>query len=260
MRKSQLLWLDLRFERSEVCVDPSLSETYHIQLSSDLSNTTELIQFYQPRILCFDYDFPDKAGLDILLQTRRQFPDLPILMLSKEQSLDLALWALRSRVWNYFVKPVVAANFINSVDVLLNVCSVGSQKGQTNLMPQPINLGELWASSGASSKTGTVATQLAVDHVVEHCHSKFTLDNAAGLCCMSKSHFSRSFKKNHGITFQKFVMQQRINKAATLLKQSDASVTEVALSVGFSDLSHFNRSFQKYIGVGPSRFRMNLIR
>ena len=82
-----------------------------------------------------------------------------------------------------------------------------------------------------------------------------TLDAVASLCCMSKSHFSRKFRKDHGITFQEYLVQQRINKAATLLMQSDVSVTEIALSVGFSDLSHFTRTFQKHIGIGPSRFR-----
>jgi len=256
--KSQLLWVDMRCEKSNACVNACLLETYHIQVISDVANIQKLIQSYQPYIVCFDYDFPDQAGLNLLLNTRSQFPELPILMLSKEQSLELALWALRSRVWNYFVKPVVVTNFVSSLDVLLSTTSLANANGRPNVMPQPINYDEPSRFSGLykEDKTRHIATQIAIDYVVNNCQDKLTLNDAADLCCMSKSHFSRSFKKNHGITFQGFVMQQRINKAATLLKRTDVTVTEVALSVGFSDLSHFNRAFQKCIGMGPSRFRL----
>jgi len=252
---SQLLWIDLRNDISQASISCRLSETYSIQLTTDIKNIIQLIRSQQPRIICFDFDFPGEAGLKMLLLTRNHFPELPVLMLAKEQSLELALWALRSRVWNYFVKPIVSVNFVNSIDTLLNNHSNCLSGDQASIMPQPIDCNY---KNKLSSKP--LPTQPAVDYVVGHCHDRLTLDSMAKLCCMSKSHFSRNFKKDHKITFQHFLIEQRINKAATLLKQSDASITEVALSVGFSDLSHFNRTFHKCVGVGPSRFRSTLIR
>ena len=58
-----------------------------------------------------------------------------------------------------------------------------------------------------------------------------------------------------GVTPHQYLLRVRLRHAARLLAEETRPVTEVALDVGFADLSNFVRSFRRAAGVSPSRFR-----
>ncbi|MDD4844663.1 MAG: helix-turn-helix domain-containing protein [Anaerotignum sp.] len=70
---------------------------------------------------------------------------------------------------------------------------------------------------------------------------------------VSQYYLIRTFKKQFGLTPHQFQMQNRIRKAQHLLLQNK-TITEVALSTGFSDQSHFDRWFRKILGITPSEY------
>jgi transcriptional regulator GlxA family with amidase domain len=67
--------------------------------------------------------------------------------------------------------------------------------------------------------------------------------------------FSRSFRKNSGMTFVQYVNRQRIQRACELLINTNVSVTDVCFRVGYKNLSSFDRQFQVQKGISPRRFR-----
>jgi AraC-like DNA-binding protein len=69
---------------------------------------------------------------------------------------------------------------------------------------------------------------------------------------MSPFRFSRGFKEAFGIAFRDYVVRYRLRQAYSLLKNPNISITDVAFSVGFSEVSYFSRIFKKYFGVSPS--------
>lgn len=71
----------------------------------------------------------------------------------------------------------------------------------------------------------------------------------------STSYLSQQFKNVYGISFTKYRNRIRLEKAKELLLQSDASVTEVAASVGYNDISYFTRIFKQYTKETPRDFR-----
>ena len=82
-----------------------------------------------------------------------------------------------------------------------------------------------------------------------------TLDDLADMAGYSKYHFSRIFKKYCNTTFIAFLNQRRIKAAEMLLLNEEMSVTNVAMQVGFSSLTTFNRVFKELKGGTPSEFR-----
>lgn len=72
----------------------------------------------------------------------------------------------------------------------------------------------------------------------------------------SHYYLSRTFSKEVGITISQYLRQIRIEKAAELLKTGRFNVTEAALEVGYSSLSHFSHAFQKQIGCCPGLYPM----
>jgi AraC family transcriptional regulator len=72
---------------------------------------------------------------------------------------------------------------------------------------------------------------------------------------MSASHFSRSFHKAVGVSPHTYVLQCRVMRAQELLATTQLPLTEIALTIGFSDQSHFSRRFHELIGMPPRMFR-----
>lgn len=85
---------------------------------------------------------------------------------------------------------------------------------------------------------------------------RITLEEASDMANMSQSHFCRSFKELTGKTFIEYVNWIRVNRAESLLRNSNMTVTEIAMSVGFNDINYFSRSFKKYKGISPTDARV----
>lgn len=88
-----------------------------------------------------------------------------------------------------------------------------------------------------------------------HAPEPIDLDGAAAAAGLSSFHFLRLFAAVLGVTPHQYLVRARLRRAARLLAEEARPVTEVALDVGFGDLSNFVRTFRRAAGVSPRRFR-----
>lgn len=95
----------------------------------------------------------------------------------------------------------------------------------------------------------------SLDFINGNYTNELRLEEIAERSYMTPTYFSNYFKGMMKITLQDYIMKLRINHACRLLKQSDLSVTEVGMESGFTCISHFNRSFKKYMGLSPGAYR-----
>ena len=77
----------------------------------------------------------------------------------------------------------------------------------------------------------------------------------AATALMSAAHFSRRFREVYGETPYSYLMTRRIERAKTLLRDGDLSVTDVCLAVGWSSLGSFSARFTEVVGESPSAYR-----
>ena len=85
--------------------------------------------------------------------------------------------------------------------------------------------------------------------------SQITLDDVCRRLSCSRSQISHIFKKQTGKSFKQYLNEVRLEDAKTLLRYSKLSLTEIALSVGFSDSAYFSSVFTKYTGHSPAAYR-----
>jgi AraC family transcriptional regulator len=92
-------------------------------------------------------------------------------------------------------------------------------------------------------------------YVETHLHQQISLADLAATAGLSSFHFLRSFKGSLGSTPARYVMERRMERARYLLRVSKITVSEVGISVGFEDVSHFSRAFHRAVGLTPTAFR-----
>jgi AraC-like DNA-binding protein len=86
-------------------------------------------------------------------------------------------------------------------------------------------------------------------------HRPIDLERTSREFGLSSYHFLRLFAKVLGVTPHQYLVRSRLRRAARLLADDTGSVTDVALDVGFGDLSNFVRTFHRAAGMSPRRFR-----
>jgi AraC family transcriptional regulator len=85
--------------------------------------------------------------------------------------------------------------------------------------------------------------------------SDLSLADLSALVAMSKFHFLRTFKRASGMTPYQYILGRRLRAAAAELRATKKPIARVALDQGFGDLSTFNQSFRRVMGVTPTAFR-----
>ena len=90
-------------------------------------------------------------------------------------------------------------------------------------------------------------------------HNRYTEDlSLASLSrefYVSSYYLSHQFKRITGFTLTDYISMTRVRNAQTLLLSTDAPITDIALQSGFKSFSQFNRAFNKFLQMSPSRFR-----
>jgi len=92
-------------------------------------------------------------------------------------------------------------------------------------------------------------------YVNERLDRDIALAELARLCCISVDHFLRSYRAARGITPYRYVLDQRLGRASTMLRTTSVPVAQIAVECGFRSPSHFSTRFHTAFGVSPSRFR-----
>ena len=114
--------------------------------------------------------------------------------------------------------------------------------------------GARWASNSASSTPPRWLERIP-DLLRAEISQSLTLEQIAGSVGVHPAHLARVFRRVHGCTVGDYVRHLRIEFACDRLKTTDASLAEIALAAGFSDQSHFSRTFKRYTRMSPAIFR-----
>ena len=106
-----------------------------------------------------------------------------------------------------------------------------------------------------NSKSCQEARMVEIMNYIQANYIDITLEDLAEKFYLSKPYISKYIKEKSGITFGEMVKKIRMKKAKSLLKGSNMTVENIALSVGYQNVEHFNRLFKKAYNMTPIQFR-----
>ena len=95
----------------------------------------------------------------------------------------------------------------------------------------------------------------AIEYIEAHLGEDISLSDIANELGMSQYYFCHLFKRSTGMSPHQFLIRQRVERAKHLLKQTERTVTSIALDCGFANQSHFAKYFRLCTGLNPSQFR-----
>lgn len=99
--------------------------------------------------------------------------------------------------------------------------------------------------------------QTAISHIAQN-YADLCEEDVAAACGVSRSYFSRTFRRTMHIGFSEYVSAVRLREAECMLLTTDASITEIAEATGFSTVSYFIAKFRAARGVSPARYRAQI--
>jgi AraC-like DNA-binding protein len=112
------------------------------------------------------------------------------------------------------------------------------------------------ATSGAAPNLGDLARLRRVrDRIDREYAQPLDVEGLARGVHLSAGHLSREFRRAYGESPYAYLMTRRIERAMTLLRRGDLSVTEVCFAVGCTSLGTFSTRFTELVGVPPSVYR-----
>ncbi|MCW3004847.1 MAG: ptlR [Conexibacter sp.] len=81
----------------------------------------------------------------------------------------------------------------------------------------------------------------------------------ARIAHVSEAHFIRTFRATFGETPHRYLQRRRVERAMYMLRETDRSVTDICLDVGFTSLGTFSRTFRAIVGEPPSAYRKRAV-
>lgn len=185
-------------------------------------------------LVILDVRLPDMRGTRVLTEVKRLAPELPVVILTGFSSKDVAIEALKGDADDYVEKPIDVEKTAAIIRRLL-------------LEEKPAWPG---ADSGAQDKIERIKS-----YVDRNYDKMVNLEDAAALVCLSPKYLSRMFKDRTGSGFNEYRLGRKIEHSKRMLRETGATVNQIAFHMGYQNAESFIRIFKKMAGCTPSEFR-----
>lgn len=200
-------------------------------------------------LIISDIMMPRMNGVEFCrkIKSDQNTSHIPVILLTAKADLESKIEGLETGADDYLTKPFEAEELVLRVNNLIQQRQKLRERFQKDiaLIPEELDL----------SSIDQQFVQNAIRIVSENLDNpNFSVNKFSKKIRMSRQHLNRKLKSVTGLSTLEFIRLQRLKRAALLLKNNEATITEIAFQVGFSNPSHFTRSFQKEFGVTPSKY------
>ena len=224
--------------------DPSLLETHARVLRSHLPqcqvvtavngrNALEIMKVVLPNLVLLDLDMPVLDGFAVLqhMQTQTNLQKVPVIVLSGKLLHEEDMNKLTPHVVRVLSKGVFKTD-----EILAHIHETLAEDQKINNQP-------------------SLLVRKAIVFIHESYTHPINRSDIAHALGITEDYLTTCFQRILNLTPIKYLNRFRINRSMILLATTDKSITEIALSVGFTNSPYFNRVFKQEVGKTPSEFR-----
>lgn len=113
--------------------------------------------------------------------------------------------------------------------------------------------------SSEHQQRNVIIIEDTIDYIQNNLHRSLDRHMLAERACMSKSHFSITFKQHTGYSPSQFITRIRLDRAKQLLRETNMPIYKISEEIGYTDSFYFTRLFRKDTGMSPREFRKYFI-
>lgn len=195
---------------------------------------------YQPDMLLLDVQMPGKTGLDVMKEVEKAGLEPITVILSGYDAFSYAQQAVRYGAKDYLLKPVRAADILNTLNELADKY-IGKEE---DIVEEEAEATNPLVREATEFIQENYAKDLSLTEVAEHLR-------------ISTGYLSTLMNQNLGCGFVDYLNQVRVDRACCYLEQNQLKNYEVAYKVGFNDEKYFSKVFKKIKGMTPKEYRMS---
>jgi DNA-binding response OmpR family regulator len=200
-----------------------------------------------------------RNGREALESMRQQRPDLVLLdLMMPELDGFGVLEAMRENESTRDIPVIVLTGKILTENEMVRLNRGVARVLEKGLFSVQETLTHIDAVLARKRNLGSEAQRL-VRQAMAYLHERYaqpvSRQDLASYLGMSGDYLTYCFRKEVGMTPIAYLNRYRINQAKVLLAESDKNITEIAMSVGFSDSGYFSRVFRRQVGVSPDAYR-----
>jgi signal transduction histidine kinase/ligand-binding sensor domain-containing protein/DNA-binding response OmpR family regulator len=226
-----------------------LVSAYHVAEARDgeegIARALELL----PDLVISDVMMPKKDGYEVCRTLKRDEKSchIPIILLTAKAAGENKIEGLEIGADDYLIKPFEPKELLARVKNLIDIRRKLRERFKASVPLRPGEIAVTSMDDAFLQRAKTVVEGRMSDE-------KFSVEEFAVELCMSRSQLHRKLTALTTLSAGDFLRYLRLHRAMELLISGSGTIAEVAFTVGFTDPSHFSRSFHRQFGASPSEF------
>ncbi|MBS4534550.1 response regulator [Clostridium sp. D2Q-14] len=201
----------------------------------------ELTETFNPDIIFMDIKMPGMDGLEAAKIIKEKHCDKKIILLTAYNDFNLAQKAIRINIDDYVLKPIRGKKIIN----LLEKYYISDQGDLNVKNKKSVFLEEFYTKEFSK----------AIKYIQDNFQNSITLTDVANHVNLSTSYLSKLFKKELQMKFSVFLTNCKMERARELLENTDESILNISIELGYNESNYFSKVFRKKYGETPSNYR-----
>jgi len=228
-----------------------LKDKFNLIQAADGESGLKKAVLYVPDIVVTDIMMPKKNGIELTrdLKENKITSHIPVVILTAKSTLKDQLSGISTGAIEYIIKPFSVELLLLKINNLLEYRrDIHKRLEELNINDTSVDLN--------ISKYDIEFLNLCSQKIEENILlTKFGVPELCEIMGMSKTQLYNKFKAITNKPLGEYIKEIKLKKAASMLIEERLSVSEVAFSLGFSNRSHFARSFRVYFGELPSEYK-----
>jgi YesN/AraC family two-component response regulator len=219
----------------------------------------QLAQEHLPDLMICDIIMPDMDGYDVL-NALRQDPltaIIPFIFLTGSDTKDALRKGMELGADDYLTKPLTVEQLLKAIAIRLEKQALlrywyATQSHQiSQQLPTNITVSETPESMFPSLPQ----LKEVFDYIEANYHQGITLSDVAEAVGYSRAYLTNRVAKQTGETVNGWILKRRMMAARSLLKDTNQTIEQIALALGYQNACHFSRQFRQHHGIPPKDWR-----